>query len=382
MSVSEINPVERRKAGIRKWNRYQADHLPAWIAEHDFGSPPAVNKRLQELVKAEAFGYHDSEEKIGTAFSYWTTLRHSWTPDPNLILPVSDVLQGIWACIQTLSKPGETIIYSTPVYPPFLDAPTTTDRKALNWPMIHDSNGWQYDFKSLKDLLIKDPNVSLLLLCNPQNPTGKVMKREELKKIIELANEFNFFIISDEIHSDIVYPGAVHLPTLSFPEASECTVTVTSGVKTFALGGMRCAVVVAGNQDLFERLSNIPKYLLGGINRMGCEAAIEAWRTGNTWVDELLKILNENRHYLVDRLSNDLPQINFHLPESTFLAWLDFSHYKADYEISKWLRDRTTVACGSGPKFGAGGENHLRLTFGTNQNLLKKIIDRIVAGLT
>ena len=377
----EARPVARRNAGLLKWTRYGSDVLAAWVAEHDLGVPPEVTRRLRDLVDENAYGYHGADNELGGAFSRWATSRHGWTPEPELVVPTSNVLQGIWACIEAFTQRGDGLVYTTPVYPPFLDAPPTTGRRAVDWPMVCDEQGWGYDIDALQALLEADAGISLLLLCSPHNPTGRLFQHHELVRIVDLAHEHDLLIVSDEIHSDIVYPGSTHIPTLTIPGAAARTVTVTSGVKTFALGGLRCAVAVAGNDHLQARLREIPAQLLGGANRMGCEATIAAWENGGTWVDSLLTLLDGHRRHLVGRLHSELPRIGVHLPDSTFLAWLDLGSFSPGENAARWLRERTGVACGNGPAFGPGGRDHVRMTFGTTTTLLDKMVDQMVAGL-
>ena len=376
-----VDADDRRSSGVIKWNRYPDRVVPAWVAEHDFGPPPAVVERLRDLVDLRAFGYHSAGDDVGPAFSRWATRRHGWTPDPDLVLPTANVLQGIWACVEALTSPGDGILYSPPVYPPFLDVPPTTDRRAVHWPMSYTDTGWHYDLDALSALLKADPGVRLLLLCHPHNPTGRVLTAADLTRIVDLAHEHDLTIVSDEIHSDLVYEGSTHIPMLTVAGASSRTVTVTSGVKTFALGGMRCAVAVCGDDRLRSAIRSIPAELLGAPNRMGCEASITAWETGSGWTDNLLALLDRNRRTLFDRIRAELPEVTMFLPESTFVAWLDFSAYDTGDHPARWLRHMTGVAGGNGPNFGPGGEKHVRLTFGTSAELLDEMVDRIITGL-
>ncbi len=376
-----VDPQERRGSGVIKWNRYPDRVIPAWVAEHDLGPPPAVVERLRELVDLRAFGYHSAADDVGPAFSRWATQRHGWTPDPELVLPTANVLQGIWACVEALTDPGAGIVFSPPVYPPFLDVSPTTDRRAVHWPMTLTETGWRYDLDALAGLLEADPGISLLLLCHPHNPTGRVLTAGELAHIVDLAHEHDLTIVSDEIHSDLVYEGSTHIPMLTVPGAASRTVAVTSGVKTFALGGMRCAVAVCGDERLRSAIGTIPAELLGAPNRLGCEASITAWETGSDWTDQLLALLDRNRWTLFDRIRSELPEVTMFLPESTFVAWLDLSAYDTDDHPARWLRHMTGVAGGNGPNFGPGGEKHVRITFGTSPELLDEITDRIINGL-
>jgi len=378
---SNFDFKSRYDAGLRKWDKYGPDFIPAWIAEHDFGPPPAVNERLNHVVSSGAFGYHDADRRLGSSFAFWADTRSSWKINPQLVIPTVTVLQGVAACVEAFSSLGDGILYNTPSYPPFLDLPSHSKRRSVEWPLKKTDEGWQYDMESLEKILKNDPGIRLLLLCNPHNPTGVVLKETELTQIVNLCHAYNLTLISDEIHSDFIYKESTHIPTLTIDGADSITISLTSGAKSFALAGLRCAVAIPGNDSLKEKLLEVPKFLLGGSNRMGCEATIAAWKTGSTWMDELVKTLDERRLHLKYRLDHEIPKAKMFLPDSTFLAWIDLSEFNPGENPAKWLREKTGIACGNGPDFGSGGKNHIRLTFGTSASLLDEIIEKIIKGL-
>ena len=202
---------------------------------------------------------------------------------------------------------------------------------------------------------------------------------------MKLATEHEVVIVSDEIHSDFTYGtngGSAHVPLATVPGAAACTATVTSGIKTFAIGGLRASVAAFDDEDLFARYRRLPEHLLGSPNRLGCEAAITGWEQGDAWVDKLVALFDRHRHHLVSRLATELPDVRVHLPQSTFLAWLDLTAYVPGDRPGRWLRDQTGIDCKDGPLFGPGGEGHARMTFGTSTALLDEMIDRLVAGLS
>ena len=370
------------EAGLRKWDKYGPDFIPAWIAEHDLGSPPAVYERLRDVVSSGSFGYHDEDTKLGESFAFWANARNSWKINPELVIPTVTVLQGVAACVEAFSSIGDGILYNTPSYPPFLDLPSHAKRRSVEWPLIKSETGWHYDIESLEKILKDDNGIRILLLCNPHNPTGIVLKEYELAQIVNLCHEHDLILLSDEIHSDFIYKESTHIPTLTIDGADSLTITLTSGAKSFALAGLRCAVAIAGNDLLKEKLLEVPKFLLGGANRMGCEATTAAWETGVTWMDELIHTFDDRRSHLKSRLDEEIPKAKMFLPDSTFLAWIDLSEFNPGDNPAKWLREKTGVACGNGTDFGSGGENHVRFTFGTSLNLLDEMIERIIKGLT
>ena len=251
-------------------------------------------------------------------------------------------------------------MYNTPSYPPFLDLPSLSNRRSVEWPLTKSDDGWRYDLELLEEILKKDPGIRILLLCNPHNPTGVVLKQEELSQIVSISRRYDLILISDEIHSDFIYEESRHIPTLTIEGADEITITVTSGAKSFALAGLRCAVAIPGNQLLKEKLLRVPKFLLGGSNRMGCEATIASWETGSTWMANLIEILENRRKHLKSQLENEISEAKMFLPESTFLAWIDLSEFDLGENPAKSLREKTGVT-GNGPDFGTGGQGHIRL---------------------
>ncbi|HAQ22802.1 MAG TPA: hypothetical protein DGF10_04310 [Acidimicrobiaceae bacterium] len=374
--------VERKIAsGGYKWTPLAPEVIPAFVAEHDLGPFPVMQEKLREVVELGGFGYHLGAEAFAEAFSGWWSRRHGWDADPALVVPNTSVLQGVWASVEAFTNLGDAVVLPTPVYFPFHDIGPTTGRRVVEWQLVRDSEGWHHDLDDLELLLVQDPGIRLLLLCHPHNPTGKVLTPAQLTRIVELAIEHDVIIASDEIHADFTYPGNKHVPTATIPGAAPVTVTLTSGIKTFAIGGLRASVAAFADERLLARFNQIPTNLLGGQNRLGSLAAVVGWNHGDDWVDELVALFDRHRHHLLDRLANELPDIRVHMPESTFLAWLDLSSYEPGDRPGSWLRNRTNVLGKDGPLFGSGGEGHVRLTFGTSTAMLDQILDRLVAGL-
>ena len=380
--LSDHVDIARKVAsGGYKWTHRAPEWIPAFVAEHDLGPFPAMRNRLREVVDLGGFGYHATIDHMIEAFCGWSTRRYGWTPDPALTVPNTSVIQGVWSCVEAFTEPTGAVILTPPIYFPFNTISESTGRRTVDWRLIKDDNGWHYDLDGLAHLLTDDPGIQMLLLCHPHNPTGRVLTTDQLTRIVELASEHDVVIVSDEIHADFTYPGATHVPLAAVPGAASCTVTVTSGLKTFAMGGLRASVASFADEDMLVRYRRIPEHLLGSPNRLGCEAAIVGWEEGDTWVDQLVALFDHHRHHLASRLADELPDVRMHVPQSTFLAWLDLSALGPGDRPGRWLRDRTGVDCKDGPLFGPGGEGHARLTFGTSTAMLDEIIDRLVSGI-
>ena len=210
--LDHVDVAGKVAGGGYKWADHDGSSFPAFVAEHDLGPPPGMTERLLELVELGAYGYHDAVAGLGPAFSGWMTRRHGWRPDPELVVATGSVLQGVWASVEAFTEPGDGVLLTPPIYFPFNQIGPTTGRRTVDWPLVRDPDGWHYDLDHLERLLADDPGIRLLVLCHPHNPTGRVLTYDQLTRIVELANEHDIVIASDEIHSDFVYPGATHCP--------------------------------------------------------------------------------------------------------------------------------------------------------------------------
>lgn len=372
----------RRSPHNAKWSEYGSDVLPAWVAEHDFRPPEEVTEAMAATIERGELGYHRRDPEVAEAFGGWAKSRYGWDPDPSLAAVCVDALQGVTAAVTALAGRGEGVILTPPVYHIFWRICPTSGRRPVEWPMRPGPDGWRLDPDDLEAVADADPGARVLLLSHPQNPTGAVADRQTLARIVELAHARDFYIVSDEIHADMVYPPAEFVPMLSLDGAAGRVITVTSPAKTFALSGLRCALTVFGDPELRRRVAVAhPPLLLGHASRMGVDASVAAWTTGEAWADRLVGQLRVHRDHLARRLAAEAPAVRMHLPESTFLAWLDVSACGLGDRPAARLLDDARVALNEGTEFGTGGEGHVRLNFGTSRTVLDAIIDRLIPHL-
>ena len=376
-----------QKRGNRnaKWSKYGPGALPAWVAEHDFRPPPAVTDAMQATIDRGDFGYHDLEDDVGAAFAQWAGERYGWSPDPDLVHSCVDVLQGVTAAVTALAGPDEGVILTPPIYHIFLQICPTARRPQLEWLMRYDHDlGWTLDPDDLEALVRRRPDARVLLWCHPHNPTGWVADTEIMARIVELAHAYDFYVVSDEIHADLVYPdsSSPFVPLLSIPGAAERVVTVTSPAKTFSISGLRCAVMAYDDRALRRRVREAhPPLLLGHAARTGIDATVAAWRHGAAWADGLVAHLTELRDHLAARLAAEAPGVVFHGPDSTFLAWLDVSACGLGKAPAARLLEDAGVAVSEGTEFGTNGDGHVRLNFGTPMPVLNEVLDRMAPSL-
>ena len=377
-----LTPEQLRSREGAKWRNYPADVMPAFVADMDFAVAPAVQHVIERLVARNDYGYGRMEdgERVANAFARRMQARYGWEVDSELTLCPIDVVQGIVAAIVALTSPGDGVVAQTPVYPPFLKAVENTGRRLVENPLVEDGRRFVVDADGLRSVV--DAGTRMILLCNPHNPTGRVLTRDELETIASVAVERDLVIVSDEIHSELLYAPARHVPIASLgPDVAARTVTLTSATKAFNIAGLRCSVAAFGGSALRERfVAGIPDHLLGRPNRLGVEATITAWAEGDEWLDRVLGYLDRNRRRVTETVC--AAGMRHHAPEGTYLAWLDCTALDlpggSPYDF---FLERAKVALSDGAEFGRPGIGCVRLNFATSVQILEQILNRMTSAL-
>ena len=281
---------------------------------------------------------------------------------------------------RTCSNPGDSVLIQTPAYHPFLDLSQNTNLISSNHALHRESGGHYSLLRSdfLDHIL---PNTRIFMLCNPQNPTGRVFTRAELTIMAEDCLEHNIIMCSDEIHSDIIYSPNHHIPLASLSEdIAQSTITLLSPSKTFNLAGLKSSVVIIQNPHLRDTFINQPKGYGRTVNILGEAALVAAYTLCDDWLVELIDYLDENRKYLHDYVKSELPGVRMSLPEGTYLGWLDF-HGTSLESPSAYLLEKGKVALNSGEWFGNQYSQFARINFGCQKEILAAALDRIKSAL-
>jgi cysteine-S-conjugate beta-lyase len=366
-----------RARGGGKWKKHPPEVIPAFVADMDFKVAPAVQDALMKFTDTQDYGYGQVTDTIPLfdAFSTWMARRHDWQPDPTLTHANTDVVQGLVATVVAFSEPGDGIIAQTPIYPPFLLTIEGTGRRLVENPLVDNGTRFVVDVEGLKRAAAQ---ASMILLCNPHNPTGRVLDRAELEAIAAIAADHNLTIVADEIHADLVYPGATHIPMETIAAAAERTVTVTSATKGFNIAGLRTSIAHFGSPGLKDRFDKrLPQRLLGGPSRLGVAATIAAWSEAEAWLNDVMVYLDRNRQ----QVANWATQANFghYLPEATYLAWMDCRRLdlREGQTPQQHFLEHAKVALSEGLDFGEPGQGHVRLNFATSAEILEDILGRL-----
>jgi cystathionine beta-lyase len=377
-------PSLRRRRGA-KWSKFGPDVVPAWVADMDFAPAPPVRAAILDLVERGDLGYPWLSEAnpVAPVFAAWAARRYGWQVDPDRVVNAADVLQPLYFAILHHSEPGDGVVVQTPIYPPFLMSVEQSGRRLVDHPLGPASAGYPLDVDGLADLV--DDGTRVVLLCNPHNPSGRVFTRAELEALAAVAVERDLVVVSDEIHGDLTYPGATHIPFATLgPEVAARTITLTSATKSFNIAGLRLAVAVFGSAALQERYQAEPRFLYGGVNSLGVAATVAAWTDGDDWLDGLVAYLDGNRREVERFVAESLPGVSHVAPEATYLAWLDARQLVADGVTDNpatFFLERARVGLNDGADFGVHGAGFLRLNFATSRSVLREVLERMAAAL-
>ncbi|MGB4595739.1 MAG: MalY/PatB family protein [Anaerolineaceae bacterium] len=372
---------DRRHSDSVKWNVYDENVLPMWVADMDFMSPPAVLEAMHKRVEHGIFGYGIAPESLYAAVIEHQRKKYNWTISKPEISFVPGIVPGFNLAIRAVCKPGDAVIYQTPAYPPFLSAPENGGFRSVHNDMLQQPDGnYVIDFGHFEQQIIEN-KVKAYILCNPHNPTGRVFTRVELERLAEICLRHNVIICSDEIHCDIVYEGHHHMPIASLsPEVSAITLTFMAPSKTFNIAGLYASVAVIQEKELFQKFCKVREGVIGGPDVLALTAAEAAYRSGGSWLEECLAYLTINRDWLVENIPTLLPGVKVAKPEATFLAWLDCRESGLS-DPQKFFLENAKVGLNDGDTFGAAGHGFVRFNFGTQKALVVEAVQRMADAL-
>jgi cystathionine beta-lyase len=381
---------ERRGTDCAKWDATEPDVLPMWVADMDFTSPPEIISALEDFVKKGVFGYPYYGDSPKQAVVEWMSTRHQWEIDPNTVLFSSGVVEGFNQAAHAATKPGEGYLVQTPTYGPFFRVEKNVGISQQEMELTLNPDGrYTVDLDAFEAAI--QPTTRIFMLCNPQNPTGRVFTKAELEGMAEICLRHNVIICSDEIHSDLVFKGYKHIPIASLdPEIANKTITLVAPSKTFNVAGLQASAVIIENEELRGQFTAAGQGLSGHwINLMGMIALETACRQGAPWLEALLRYLDGNRAYVTEYVNQRLPGVRMAQPEGTFLAWLDCREISSRAEskeddtdsFDSFFEKEARVALNKGTWFGKGGEGFVRLNFGCPRHVLEDGLSRMQAAL-
>jgi cysteine-S-conjugate beta-lyase len=380
--------INRLNTDSVKWNGIKMiygteDILPMWVADMDFASPHQIKEALMKRVEHGIFGYGVPSSEINTVVKHWVKRRYKWDIKEEWLIPSSGVVTSIAFAIQALTEKGDKVLIQTPVYYPFYSMIENNGRKIVKNPLVLKNDKYEIDFNDFEDKL--KSGVKLFILCSPHNPVGRVWTRKELEKMGELCERYGVYIVSDEIHADIIYEPNVHTPMASLNRYWENnSITCIAPSKTFNIPGLQASVMIIPSSEIREKVRTVQGTIgFHGLNIFGNVAMEAAYKYGEEWLEALLPYLQKNRDALIQFIREEIPELNVVTPEGTYLVWIDCRKLGlSNDEIKERLIHRGKLGLEPGVKYGTEGAGFVRMNIGCTYKTLQDGLKRLKRAFT
>ena len=353
------------------------DGIAMWVADMDFRPPQCVADSIEKMHAHGLYGYYGDEKPYLDAICWWMKERHGWAIDPKEIFTTHGLVHGTGMCVDAFTQPGDGVVLMTPVYHAFARVISAAGREVVECELANNNGRYEMDFDAW-DAQMKG-HETMLILCSPHNPGGRVWTKEELQGVADFAKRHDLILVSDEIHHDLVYPGVTHTPmTLVDDSITDRLVMMTATTKTFNIAGSHSGNVIISDPDLRKKFANRMAALGLSPNSFGLFMAEAAYSPeGAEWVDALVDYLDGNRK-LLDAAIADIPGLASMPLEATYLSWVDFSGTgMGREEFTKRVEQDARIAVNHGPTFGKGGDSFLRFNIATPRSVVQTAVERL-----
>ena len=382
--------IERRGTSCSKWDGDPraidgvdypvGSPLPLWVADMDFEAAPEITRALVERAKHGVFGYPIVPDSCYDAIIAWMERRHGWRVQREWIHFTPGAVPAAHMAVQAFCQPGDKVVIQTPVYYPFYRTVENNGCHVLANPLRLTGDRYEMDFEDL-ERKAADPRTTLLILCSPHNPVGRVWSREELERVGEICARHRVRVVADELHCDIVMPGHKHAPFATLNEACrDLSMTTIAPSKTFNLAGLEATVVITPGDEMRQRFDNVmARNSITRPNLFAITGMEAAYAHGEAWVDELLVYLKGNYDFLVEAMREGLPQVRVMPMEGTYLAWMDFRALESDpMKLQRKMLTEANVWLDEGWIFGPEGAGFERIVLACPRSILKDAVDRMI----
>ena len=365
---------DRKGTGSLKWDKYrERDILPMWVADMDFSSPPEVQEALEKRVAHGIYGYTVPYPSVEDAVIDYMARVHGLSVQREWIVWMPGLVPALNTASRAYEQPGDAVITNTPVYPPFLNAPEWQNKSLQAIPLKREGERYTFDFEAMEAAVTE--KTKLFILCNPHNPVGRAWNKEELEGVVALCRKHDLTLISDEIHCDLIFAeNCPHHTILNVdPWAHDHSLTLMAPSKTYNVPGLSCSFILIPNAGLRTRFQKASRGMITEINCLGYVGCEAAYRYGEPWRQELLKVLKANYTRTYTFIKERMPLITFLPMEATYLAWLDVRALKLD--APDRFFEEHGVGLSNGALFGAAG--YVRLNFGCPPAMLEEALKRM-----
>lgn len=369
MNFDEI--IDRVGTHSSKWDMMEPlynvspkDGIAMWVADMDFRPPECVSRAVGAIHDHGIYGYFGDDSAYRAAIQWWMKERHGWSLDRDAIFTTHGLVNGTAMCVDAFTQPGDGVVLFTPVYHAFARVIKAAGREVVECPLTLADGRYQMDFDAYDAQMTG--NESMVILCSPHNPGGRVWTREELEGVADFARRHDLVLVSDEIHHDLIMPGHRHTPMACIENVEDRLVMLTATTKTFNIAGSHTGNVIIPDKRLRPRFAARLAAMGMSANSFGLFMTEAAYSPeGAAWVDALCLYLDGNRK-IFDEAVSKIPGLASMPLEATYLAWVDFSSTgMARDEFTSRVEKTARIAANHGPTFGTGGENHLRFNLAT-----------------
>lgn len=379
--------VNRENTSCIKWDfrancstKSTGEELPFWIADMDFECADPIIEALHKRVDHKIFGYSSNKtDEYYSAVCGWYKRRFNWEISKENIFYCNGVVPAISFLVRILTEEGDGVIVQKPVYYPFEAKIKSNNRKVINNPLIYENNTYRMDFEDLEEKA-KDAKNKVLILCNPHNPVGRVWNKEELRKVVQICKKHNIWIISDEIHSDLIRKNVTYTPLeLACKDYKDKIITCTAPSKSFNMAGMQISNIIINNEEIQERWNNeLLNFSIMAPTPFAIVATIAAYNECEDWIDELNDYIDDNIDFIQSYIKENLPKVKFIYPEGTYLVWLNFNDYNlTSEELEDLMIKNAKILLDEGYIFGDEGIGFERINVACPRSLLKECMCRI-----
>lgn len=374
--------VDRSKNNAAKYDerikKFDTDKvIPLWIADMDFKAPQPVIDALTARAQEGIWGYTSRPASYFEAICNWQQRRNGWTIDRSLVSWSLGVVPALSMLVKLFTPEGSKVLIQTPVYGEFYDVTEAWNRTVVENQLVEKDGKWTVEWE---DFEAKLPQVSMFLLCSPHNPLGIVWTREELTRMTDLCRKYGVLMVSDEIHSDLIFHGKTHIPTASLSEqvASE-VISCISGTKTFNLAGLQASTTVFPNmrmKELYDKAwMNMDIHRNNAFSLTAMEAA---FNEGEEWLDQLLEYIDGNFNFIRDYCAAHIPQIKPNLPDATYLVWLDCRELgMTNEELRHFMIEKAGLGLNEGWSFGRSLNGFMRLNAACSRKVLEQAMKQL-----
>ena len=367
------------KYDFKKDKNKPEDVFPMWVADMDFKCCDEIINEMNKKIQHGIFGYSQTDDSYFQAINNWYLKRNNVALKKEWLIKTPGVVFALAMTVRTLTKEGDCVLISNPVYYPFSEVILDNDRKVISSDLINNNGHYEIDFDDFEKKIIEN-NIGVYLLCSPHNPVGRVWTKDELDRIICICKKHNVFIVSDEIHSDFIWEG-VHTCLLKYDDYLENMIVCTSPSKTFNIAGLQISNIFIPNKEVRDKFQmEIWKTGYSLVNVMGIVACCAAYEKGEEWLEQVKVYLKKNIDYVENFFKENFPDIKVVHPEGTYLLWLDFNELNlSDEEIENKMLNEAKLWLDNGKMFGESGEGFQRLNIALPYEQLKKALEKIKA---